>query len=335
MELKLEIKKKLPSFTLDLKFQSSSKAIGIIGESGSGKTLTLKVLSGLVEPDHGFVSLGSSSFYDSNRNIFLPPEKREIGYMFQSYALFPHMTAYENVEFVIKAGEKRDKVKDLLQAVYLWDRKDHYPSELSGGQKQRLALARILATSPRLILLDEPFSALDKKLRWKMELEIISLIKDFNIPLILVSHDSEEIYRIGEEVLVLKDGKIVDQGPKERVFKNPSSQFSASLLGYENISPLKNIDGKVFLEDYGISLDLSPLEKGKIGFKAKDISISKGEEGSDPMKISQIIQGLDSTTLILRKDKNFKGLIVSTETPRAFKEGEYVRIALDNFVTFN
>ena len=180
---KLSFQLPLDSFLLDIHFSSDKKRIGILGASGSGKSMCLKSIAGIVTPKQGEILLGDSCLFSSSKKINLPPQKRRIGYLFQSYALFPHLTVWENIAIAMQGKESKEsrseRIFALLRKMELSGLEKRFPAELSGGQQQRVALARIFANEPKMILLDEPFSALDLYLRDKMQEELMLHLEDF------------------------------------------------------------------------------------------------------------------------------------------------------------
>ena len=229
--LKVSVKKRLKDFFLDVEFSCKAKITALFAPSGSGKSLTLQTIAGLVEPDEGRIEVNGRLFFDSKRRINLPPQKRRVGYLFQDYALFPHMTVIENVRF----GSKDERlVKELLKVLEIEEIKDKYPSEISGGQKQRVALARALATKPEVLLLDEPFSALHKELKLSLYKEIKKIQELFGIPIILVSHDIDEVFELADFLVVMEKGKVVQTGEPFSVFMNPLNLKVAKLLGHRS-----------------------------------------------------------------------------------------------------
>ena len=191
--------------------------ITLFGKSGAGKTTILKMIAGLIQPDEGFIKVNDQLWFDRERSINLPPQKRKVGFVFQDYALFPNMTVEENIKFGM---EKEDKnfLKELLEITELNDIKDRKPDTLSGGQRQRVALARAVARKPNILLLDEPLSALDFEIRQKLQEKLKEIHKRFNLTTILVSHDFSEIFKLSNRVFVLEDGKIIKSGKPEDVF---------------------------------------------------------------------------------------------------------------------
>ena len=213
--VELEIKKQYGKFRLDVAFKSEKKRIGILGASGCGKSLTLKSIAGIERPEKGRIVIDGVTLFDAGKNIFLKPQKRKVGYLFQNYALFPNMTVEQNIGIGF-TGNKEDKQKMVEQLLYhfqLDGLEKLYPSKLSGGQQQRTALARIMAYEPDVILLDEPFSALDAYLRERMLTELMEMLSDYEGTVIMVSHSRDEIYSFSEEVLVIEDGHGICLGP--------------------------------------------------------------------------------------------------------------------------
>lgn len=201
MSLYVDVKKDLGGFCLSINFEAEQEVMGILGASGCGKSMTLRCIAGVVKPDQGRIVLNGRTLFDWEKGINLPPQKRHVGLLFQNYALFPNMTVKKNLMMGLKAVEKDKKkaeaaVEEMIGRFYLTGLENHRPSQLSGGQQQRAALARILLTKPELLMLDEPFSALDGYLRWKLELELMDILKEFDGPTLFVSHSRDEIYRL-------------------------------------------------------------------------------------------------------------------------------------------
>ena len=203
MELTVRIKKRLHRFTLNADIETKS-SIALLGASGSGKSMTLKCIAGIEKPDSGVIILNGRTLYDSEKGIDLPPQKRKIGYLFQNYALFPNMTVRQNIEV---AAKEKNNVDKLISDFYLNSIANKYPDEISGGQQQRTALARIIASKPEAILLDEPFSAIDSYLKWKLEMTVSDTIKNFGGLSIMVTHDRNEAYRNCGGICIINDGR--------------------------------------------------------------------------------------------------------------------------------
>ncbi|WP_249175116.1 sulfate/molybdate ABC transporter ATP-binding protein, partial [Clostridium tyrobutyricum] len=211
MGLYVDIEKKFPEFNLKVKFESKDGVLGLLGASGSGKSMTLKCIAGLETPDRGKIVLNEKIFYDSGKNINIPIKKRKVGFLFQDYALFPNMTVNQNIGFAldnISKSEKGEIVREKINMMNLTGLSERFPSQLSGGQQQRVAIARALAINPEILLLDEPFSALDSHLRSKMEKEIVGILSTYSGSAVFVSHNRDEIYRICKNIAVIDNGVV-------------------------------------------------------------------------------------------------------------------------------
>lgn len=211
MALFVDIEKNFGNFRLNVKLDIGNEVLGLVGNSGCGKSLTLKCIAGIEKPDRGTIVLDGVTLFDSEKHINLSPQKRHTGLLFQSYALFPNMTVRQN----IRAGTLRDKqtedernrkIKEILDSFGLSQVADQYPRQLSGGQQQRTALARIMVSDPQILMLDEPFSALDSELKFHMEREVSAVIRNFGKTAILVSHDKGEAYRLCNRIAMVHNG---------------------------------------------------------------------------------------------------------------------------------
>ncbi|PSJ79431.1 sulfate/molybdate ABC transporter ATP-binding protein [Neisseria iguanae] len=208
----IELHKKLPSFTLNATLKSDSRRVVILGASGSGKSLTLQLLAGLIQPDSGHICINGETWWDDRTK--LTTQARKAGLLFQDYALFPHLTVAQNIDFGLATGwrnpSKRpsEKAKHWLELLDLTHIANHYPTQISGGQKQRTALARILITAPKLLLLDEPFSALDAQLREHTRREVSALQQAAGVPMILITHDRADAEALGQEVWHMEHGTL-------------------------------------------------------------------------------------------------------------------------------
>ena len=244
MELMVDIQKKLPDFELDVNFETSMDILGLLGASGSGKSMTLRCIAGIDTPDKGRIVLNGRTLFDSQKGINLPCRKRKLGYLFQNYALFPNMTVEENIGFGIGDKKREDRlaiIKDKVKMIKLEGLEKRYPNQLSGGQQQRVALARALAIEPEALLLDEPFSALDDYLRSHMVKQLTETLADYSGVALFVTHNMDEVYRICSKLVVLSMGKVEAKGGKEEVFRSPPSLVSAQLTGCKNFSRAKYI----------------------------------------------------------------------------------------------
>lgn len=246
MAIEVRIHREFDDFKLDVQFQSESRRIGILGASGCGKSLTLKSIAGIERPETGKIESAGKVFFDSAKKIWMPPQERNVGYLFQNYALFPTMTVEKNIGIALRCGkkEKEKKVRDMIDRFSLQGLEKKLPGQLSGGQQQRTALARIMIYEPDMILLDEPFSALDSYLKEQTQRECLELLQDYPGTVILVSHSRDEIYRFSEEVLVMDGGKTVIKKTVKELFEHPQKVAAAKLTGCENIEEIVWKDGK-------------------------------------------------------------------------------------------
>jgi iron(III) transport system ATP-binding protein len=217
------------------------KLFTLLGPSGCGKTTTLRSIAGLERPVSGEIVVDQVAVYSSRRNIFVPPNKRNFGMVFQSYAIWPHMNVFENVVFPLRVGTRRfskkemqDKVMRALHAVGLDEHAERAATQMSGGQQQRLALARALVMEPKLLLLDEPLSNLDAKLRERMRFELKRMQRELNMTTIYVTHDQSEALALSHEIAVMNKGRIVQVGPPRQIYQRPNNQFVADFVGSTN-----------------------------------------------------------------------------------------------------
>lgn len=230
----------------DLRSQATGFSVTtLFGPSGCGKTTVLRALAGLQQPQSGRITFNGKTWFDSSTGSMRSPQERNIGFLFQEYALFPQLTVAENVGYGLRSltGEaRRRQVDELLTRFGVADLRDRYPSQISGGQQQRVALARTLARKPHLLLLDEPLSALDTALREQMRLELRSLLTGFEIPTFLVTHDRHEALALSDHLIVMGEGCILQAGPVDEVFARPASQQVARMVGVETVQPGRIID---------------------------------------------------------------------------------------------
>ncbi|HEF2146703.1 TPA: sulfate/molybdate ABC transporter ATP-binding protein [Campylobacter coli] len=215
----------------------ANEITAIFGESGAGKTTLLKIIAGLIKPEFGRIEVGDELWLDTQKNINLAIQKRKIGFVFQDYALFPNMSVKENISY---AATSKQKVEELLSLMNLENLAKIYPKNLSGGQAQRVALARALAREPQILLLDEPLSALDFKMRSFLQDELVKILQHFKITTLLVSHDLAEIYKLSHRILELSDGKIIKDARTNEFFT--SSNLSAKLRLSATLLEIKKSD---------------------------------------------------------------------------------------------
>ena len=241
--LSVTARKRFGDFTLDAAWTSDQPIVALVGPSGSGKTLTLQCIAGLIAPDSGRIVSAGRTLFDSGGRINLRPQERRVGYVFQGYALFPHMTVAQNIAYGLPrrsaAREGRvkgiDRSKSVIERLGLGMLTSRYPADLSGGQQQRVALARALATDPDVLLLDEPFSALDAPLRRELSAELSQTLREWGKIAVLVTHDLPEAYQIADMVVLYEHGGTTGAVPKNDLLWNPSSERVARLIGARNV----------------------------------------------------------------------------------------------------
>ena len=283
--LKVNIQKKLKEFELDVDFELEKGCLGILGPSGCGKSMTLKSIAGIVNPDNGLISLATDKetvYFDSSQKINLKPQKRNVGYLFQNYALFPNMTVEENVAIGLSKNDEKKNVSEIIKRFHLEGLEKRYPRQLSGGQQQRVALARIMAYSPDVILLDEPFSAMDTFLKEQLRLELLNSLNDFDGFSILVTHNRDEAFQFCDELIILNQGKVIAKGKTHEVFENPKKVEVARLTGCKNISKIEIIDDyHIKSLDWGLVFEVSQKVSQNIshmGIRAHDFSPAQKED---------------------------------------------------------
>ncbi len=238
--IQARLRKAFASFSLDVEFQVGDRVTVLFGPSGSGKTLILESIAGFVRPDEGRIMLDDDILFDGATGVHLTPQARNCGYVFQKYALFPHMTLRENLAFAAERRprlERHRRVNDIIEKFRLTDSASRKPNEVSGGQRQRCSIARAIIGAPRVLLLDEPTQGLDAVLRAEFY-EIIRQVRtEFKTPVVLVSHDLEECFELGEEMIVMREGRIVQSGPPRKILDQPANLDVARLLGAFNLIP--------------------------------------------------------------------------------------------------
>ena len=276
MSLQVQIEKQLGNFHLNVDFETDGGTLGLLGASGSGKSYTLKCIAGIETPDRGRIVLDGVTLFDQEKHICLPPQKRQVGMLFQNYALFPNMTVRQNILCGMRAERDRaireKKLAEVLDLLQLNGLEQHRPAQLSGGQAQRTALARILVNQPNLLMLDEPFAALDSHLRGRLQMELQDLLGHFGHDVILVTHSRDEAYRLCERIAVLDRGKLLTLKKTRQLFAEPESISAARLTGCKNISAARPCgEHEVEALDWGIRLITEqPVKQGlrAVGIRA-------------------------------------------------------------------
>lgn len=307
MSLFVDVSKDYGSFRMHVRFEHEQGILGLLGASGSGKSLTLKLISGILTPDCGKIILGDRVLYDSEKKINFPPQKRRVGYLFQNYALFPNMTVEKNILCGLQQEKdkqiRREKLQRTAEVLQIEELLKKYPAQLSGGQQQRTALARILVSEPELLLLDEPFSALDSYLRDQLQIQILEILKAFDKEVILVSHSRDEIYHLCQRVALIDQGKVLELGNTKQVFANPGSRAGAMLTGCKNIAAAKRTgEYEVEVPEWGISLRTAePVKEAycSVGIRAHYFH-PRGRENVYPVKLSCVMEEPFETTVMFR-----------------------------------
>jgi len=317
--LEVQVVKTLPGFSLDVAFAAPDAPLSVLGPSGSGKSMLLRAIAGLEARVQGRIALGSRVVLDSARGIHVPARERRVGMLFQHYALFPHRTLEQNVGFGLAhlPGAERDsRVKRLIERVHLDGLGRRYPRELSGGEQQRAAVARALGTEPEALLLDEPLSALDTHLRSRMEAELQETFSSYSKPALLVTHNIEEAYRLGEQLLVLSRGRVIAMGPKEAIFRDPPTMEVARLTGCKNFSRARSIaENRIEAADWDCELRVArPIARpaAHAGIRAHQIeflesSPGEGAENVFPCWVARTSETPFRITLYLKLHQPPKG----------------------------
>lgn len=304
----------------------------LFGPSGSGKTTILRCLAGLERPERGVIQCGADTWLDSVRGTRLPPQRRHLGYMFQDYALFPNHSVAGNVAFGMEAttdDDRYQRVRGVLALLQVEDLQDQKPGQLSGGQQQRVALARAIARRPRLLLLDEPLSALDVPTRTKLRGELRILLRQLAIPSIVVTHDWEEALALGDEMVVVKDGRVLQTGPPQQVFNRPRDTEVAKIVGMETVMPgqiVGSSEGLVAVEVAGTKLHaLAGEESGPEVFvciRAEDVVLEPVGAGATSArnKLNGLVRDIISMGALVRVEIDCGFLLAAVVTRSALED---------------
>ena len=280
MALEVDIEKRLGNFHLRAAFSCDKEWLGILGASGSGKSMTLKCIAGIERPDRGRITLDGRVLFDSEKRIDLPPQKRRVGYLFQHYALFPGMTVRQNILCGLRAEKDRRKREEqadqMLELLQIRDIASLLPDALSGGQAQRTALGRILVNRPALLMLDEPFSALDAHLRLKLQTELKRVLSGYDGGIIMVTHDRNEAFRMCGRLGVMDRGQMETVKNTKALFADPETRAAAVLTGCKNIAEARKTGRQeVFVPSWNIYLATEkPVRDGlkAVGIRAHSFS---------------------------------------------------------------
>ncbi len=307
--LEIQVEKALEHFDLRIQFCTGRGAVGLLGASGAGKTMTLRMIAGIVAPDRGRIVLNGRVLFDSATCRNLTAARRRIGVVFQDYALFPRMTVAENVGFGLSAvpeTERRVRVQRQLERMHIAELADRFPAEISGGQRQRVAIARCMAIEPDALLFDEPFAALDPHLRRQMEEELRETLADYNGAVIFVTHDMEEAFRFCSDLLVLDSGRVIASGPKHQLFERPQTVAAARLTGCKNIASAQPIaEDRIAVDAWNCDLRAAgpvPNALTHVGFRSHQIAFHVGErhQNTFPCWLMSTSEAPHEMTLYLR-----------------------------------
>ena len=314
MSLQVDVRKSFgPTFSLDVSFEveAADETLALLGPSGCGKSMTLKCIAGIVTPDEGRIVLNGRVLFDSEAGVNLRPQERRVGYLFQNYALFPNMTVEQNVAVgVLDKGkeERAQTVARQVAAFRLDGLQKKRPAQLSGGQQQRVALARIMASEPELLLLDEPFSALDGYLRWQLELELTDTLRAFPGGTVYVSHNRDEVYRMCDSVCVISQGRSEKKLSVPELFATPTSLPAALISGCKNVSRARVAgasgggekgdgarDAVFACEEWGVELRTSlpvPADAAFVGLRAHYFTVeAAGKKDEGPAAGDALLSG--------------------------------------------
>jgi molybdate transport system ATP-binding protein len=260
MSLHIDIRKKLASFDLEVALDAEAETVGFLGESGCGKSMTMRCIAGIETPDEGSIVVNGKTYFDSAAGINLKTQERKTALLFQNYMLFPHMTVAANilagVDRKIAPEDKKRILQEQLEHFSLQSFDTRYPLQLSGGQQQRVALARMMAANPGILMLDEPFSALDAHLKALLEQNLVSLFSEFEGTILYVSHDIDEALRFCDRIAVVEDGHIMEIATGRELVRNPTSLAGIKLSGCKNAHPAqKRGDHKIYCPVWGVELE--------------------------------------------------------------------------------
>ena len=306
----VDIQKQLPGFLLDVSFSTDEQVLGLLGASGAGKSMILRCIAGIEIPTKGRIVLNGRVLFDSEKGINIPSRDRHIGFLFQNYALFPHLSVAQNIAFGLPKGTSaltiKQQVEAQLAAVQLQGYESRYPRELSGGQQQRVALARALASQPEALLLDEPFSALDTHLRSQLEQQLITSVETYQGVTLFVTHNLEEAYRVCQDLLVMERGKAIAYSSKQNIFERPNTVSVAQLTGCKNFSRVV-VKASQLVEaiDWGCTLRvIEPVSEllSHVGIRAHQLTFTNepNQENTFPCWVARTSETPHRMTLYLK-----------------------------------
>lgn len=332
MALYVDISKKMGNFTLNVKIKTVSKTTALFGLSGSGKSVTLKCIAGVLKPDSGVIVLNDRVLFDSDKHINLPPQERNVGYLPQSYALFPNMNVKENIICGLNKYKRKDR-KSLcdkyLKQFSVSEIANLNPHQLSGGQQQRVALARAFATKPELLLLDEPFSALDSMIKLQLELDMLSALKQYEGDVLFVSHDRNEVCKMCDSVCIIENGVNSEVKSLDIALSNPETVSESMLANFDNIC--KIIDSNK--TEFGFTVDKITRDNSKyIAFRSDNLSLDTSK--SDiifEVIATDIICDSQKRYLVLKAINGIKPMLISVSEDSDICINDRITVGLNYF----
>jgi len=325
-------------FNIDV---ADGEFISFLGPSGCGKTTTLRMIAGFDKPTEGIITIGDREVSNADKGFFLAPEKRGIGMVFQSYAVWPHMNVVDNVGYPLKIQnvpkeERLKRVMNMLELVHLKEYAERFPNQLSGGQQQRVALARALVAQPGLLLLDEPLSNLDAKLRESMRFEISAIQKELGITVIYVTHDQSEAMTMSDRIVVMSMGKVQQIGKPYDIYTNPANQMVADFIGLVNFIPAIAKGDRIFMQgSENISFPNPKQIAGNavLAVRPENITISKTEGMVEGVMHHRFYMG-DSVDYRIKVKEQFIRVIQKGSDYTAYHDGDKVFLDFENVMSF-
>lgn len=329
--LRFEAVLHLGSFLLDVAFSTDHRRVVLFGPSGAGKSLTLQCVAGFAVPERGHIEVDGTVLFDSARRVNVPPWRRRVGMVLQSYTLFPHLTVAQNVAYGLAPvwkGREPVRVATLLAAVGLEGYADRMPSQLSGGQRQRVALAQALASDPRILVLDEPFSAVDTPVRERLRRDLLELLDAFRVPLLFVTHDFGEAYLLGETIVILASGRVAQIGAPDEIARRPRTATVARLVGAANVldgEVLDAGDGRVVLQVGPLTLRtrgpaLSRGARVPVCVRPEDVQVLPAGGEEPQARVTRVLARHGAATVVL----SCRGLTLEATTSPPPRVGEVV-----------
>ncbi len=330
MSLEIDIKKEFPAFSLDIAISAEAETLGLLGESGCGKSLTLRCIAGIETPDEGHIAVNDRVFFDSGEHINLKPQQRKTALLFQDYMLFPNLTVAQNISAGIdkhlSKAERNDKVNFELKRFGLDGFDSRYPAQLSGGQQQRVALARMLAANPEILMLDEPFSALDSHLKGVLEQNLVDLFETFEGTIVYVSHDIDEALRFCDRIAVVDEGHITEIDTGDDLVNHPQSAAALKLSGCKNSTPVEYLDDHhVHALKWGIDISSAcevPKDVTNLGLRARYLERADGSgENCYRMRVDRVSDSRFERTLLLGfvdRDESVSPTVERTDNEMTF-----------------